>query len=561
MNGYNLTQRQKELLQNLVALIRKGKLEEPILPISFASGEYHFNLKEGKDWVVIGDVRGDLIALCDADLMSSTRGVKTGTQVYHIKQAGYDAVDNNFASPVNTDNIDGKDESMPKPYNDANMKNPREFDTALENYKVEKILGEGGSGRVYLTKDSKGNEFAIKYLRPELVLSDRLNRFKNELEFSRINTHPNILSLRDYGFVEMESKKIPFYVMRLYPSNLRQLISSGLVPEMAYELFQKMLYGIEEAHRNDIWHRDIKPENILIDSSDSSLVIADFGIAHFSEDELYTAVQTQKSERLANFQYAAPEQRTKGSQVDQRADIYALGLILNEMFTGETPSGTEYMKVSEKSKAFSYLDAIVEHMIRQSPKKRPASINEIRLEMFSARQSMYMSGEPHLEQSGIRKALASRSNVRAEVDCVGRLDDLTCDTVLSISAGLSFSIVLPAKEKQNALLSIQKGEPGWGITRCRVYLYTLLLFMLIKDYIRKIDIIVIDPEYIGYESQIKDTLLQLLRRLDRNVNKEKIKFERIDRKSTARIIAARVYKGDEHPDFIIGTKQLFEASR
>jgi len=90
----------------------------------------------------------------------------------------------------------------------------------------------------------------------------------------------------------------------------------------------------------------LKPKNILCDSAKNKFVVADFGIASFEEDELYTAVETQEGERLANFQYAAPEQKVRGRPVTFHADIYALGLILNQMFTGEILQGVGFKTIA-----------------------------------------------------------------------------------------------------------------------------------------------------------------------------------------------------------------------
>ena len=166
--------------------------------------------------------------------------------------------------------------------------------------------------------------------------------------------------------------------MPFYDSSLRKLISAGLKPEDIIRLFIQLLDGVEAAHLQDIVHRDLKPENILYKTADAQLALADFGIARFTEDELYTAVETKAQDRLANFQYAAPEQRVRGRNVDYRADIYAMGLILNEMFTHEIPQGTGYKTISSISPEYSYLDEVVEKMIRQNPDERFNSIEEVK---------------------------------------------------------------------------------------------------------------------------------------------------------------------------------------
>ena len=110
--------------------------------------------------------------------------------------------------------------------------------------------------------------------------------------------------------------------------------------------------------------------------ADAKLALADFGTARFTEDELYTAVETKAQDRLANFLYAAPEQRVRGKNIDTRADIYAIGLILNEMFTHEVPQGSGYKTIASIAPEYSYLDEIVDKIIRQIPDERLNSIKD-----------------------------------------------------------------------------------------------------------------------------------------------------------------------------------------
>jgi serine/threonine protein kinase len=162
-------------------------------------------------------------------------------------------------------------------------------------------------------------------------------------------------------------------------------MQDGIPPEKVMPWFSQILDGVEAAHLQNVYHRDLKPENVLLDPSSDSIVIADFGIAHFSEGELCTAVVTQDHERLANFQYAAPEQRARGQAVDQRADIFALGLILNEMFTGAVPHGTGYTLISKVAGDYGYLDELVEQMLSQEPQGRPPSTDAIKQQLIARR--------------------------------------------------------------------------------------------------------------------------------------------------------------------------------
>jgi serine/threonine protein kinase len=254
------------------------------------------------------------------------------------------------------------------------LKSPINVQTAFGSYTLDEIIGEGGSGRVYAGSSADGQAVAIKLLSQERASRDKKARFKREIAFLLRNTHANIVTVTDFGVASDPKLSGSFYVMKRYDTSLRQLISAGLQPSKALSLFLKILDGVEAAHLRGTVHRDLKPENVLSDSQGSSPVVADFGIASFTEDLLVTSAETAPTQRLANFQYAAPEQRTAGRQITSAADIYALGLMLNEMFTGSVPHGTEFRTISQVSSEVGYLDQIVAQMLRQNPSERPASI-------------------------------------------------------------------------------------------------------------------------------------------------------------------------------------------
>ena len=157
-----------------------------------------------------------------------------------------------------------------------------------------------------------------------------------------------------------------------------ELFGGGISSAKALSIFSQIMDGVEAAHLQGVVHRDLKPENILYDRLTDRLAIADFGIAHFTEELAATAVETTPSQRLANFLYAAPEQRTRNQPVTARADIYALGLILNEMFTGLVPHGTYYRVIGDVANEFGFLDQLVVRMLSQDPGNRPANIGEIK---------------------------------------------------------------------------------------------------------------------------------------------------------------------------------------
>ncbi|MBZ4645583.1 MAG: serine/threonine protein kinase, partial [Clostridia bacterium] len=191
----------------------------------------------------------------------------------------------------------------------------------------------------------------------------------------------NIIKVIDYGVYQKGKLDCLFYVMPYYNSTLRKEIERGIDPERVINIFSQLLTGIEFAHEKGVWHRDLKPENILYDTNNQLAIIADFGIAHFCADDIISSIETKWDERLANYIYAAPEQRIKGQKVDGRADIFAMGLILNEMFTKTVISGSKYKRIADCCKEYGFLDQVVDELISQNPENRLYPIRKVLIEI------------------------------------------------------------------------------------------------------------------------------------------------------------------------------------
>ena len=258
------------------------------------------------------------------------------------------------------------------------MSKQRIFKTDFDSYMPAATpLGSGGSGIVYKVIAASGGDYALKVLDSSRASSSKVKRFANELNFGRRNRHDNVVAVIDSGVTEDGTERMPFFVMPLYSQSYRKLIGKQQADD-ALRLFLDVLAGVECAHAKKVVHRDLKPENILYDESADRLLIADFGVAHFEEDELLTAVETKDGDRLANFIYAAPEQRERGAPVDHRADIYALGLMLHEAFTGVVPLGTGYQTIARVSPRHAYVDQVVGRMISHSASDRYESVAAVR---------------------------------------------------------------------------------------------------------------------------------------------------------------------------------------
>jgi len=261
-------------------------------------------------------------------------------------------------------------------------KRKQQFDGLADTYTEVGRKGEGGSGVIYEVTDSDGRTCALKLLKKSGAPKGKFKRFINEMNFCRQGHSEHIVRVLDSGRCDDGSV---FYVMPFYPRTLQEIIDAGIAPEKVLPVFGQLLDGVEAAHLLGVCHRDIKPANFLCDVECNQVVLADFGIADLKEDELYTLVETKNNERLANFVYAAPEQRVRGRQVGPAADIYALGLILNQMFTGHVPEGTGIKLIAQVAPEFGYLDELVEVMRRQQPDQRPSTIRTVKDELIARR--------------------------------------------------------------------------------------------------------------------------------------------------------------------------------
>lgn len=273
-------------------------------------------------------------------------------------------------------------------------KRNREIETAFNRYTLTKVVGNGGAGDVWQATDSANELVAVKILRAANANPERRKRFQNEITFCQHAKHANIVKVLDYGVTEQAGVTVPFYVMPLFSGSLRKIMDEQPDPATRLRYVDQLLSGVEAAHLKNVTHRDLKPENVLHDDKSDTLLVADFGIAHFMDEEIYTAVDTKDSTRLANFLYAAPEQRVRGRSVSNPADIYSLGLILNELFTGEVPQGVDYKEIGSVLPAFSWLDEVVHEMIQADPSQRPTTIDAVkqlldsRSEAFTTRQQL-----------------------------------------------------------------------------------------------------------------------------------------------------------------------------
>src|SRR5580693_3950602 len=247
-------------------------------------------------------------------------------------------------------------------------------------YRIIALLGRGGMGEVYRADDlTLGQPVALKFL-PEDASRDEtlLERFRNEVRLSRRVSHPNVCRVYDVGEVDGHT----FFTMEYVDgedlgSLLRRI--GRLPPDKALEIARQLCAGLGAAHEKGVLHRDMKPSNVMLDGR-GQVLLTDFGLAGL-------AGQIQGAEvRNGTPAYMAPEQLS-GQEVTARSDIYALGMVLYEIFTGKMPFESNtlagLMRAQQESQPASPstlvrdLDPMVERVIlrclQAKPAARPAS--------------------------------------------------------------------------------------------------------------------------------------------------------------------------------------------
>ncbi|HZW92528.1 MAG TPA: serine/threonine-protein kinase [Candidatus Eremiobacteraceae bacterium] len=247
-------------------------------------------------------------------------------------------------------------------------------------YRIIALLGKGGMGEVYRADDlTLGQPVALKFL-PDEAARDQglLERFKNEVRIARRVSHPNVCRVYDVGDVEGHT----FFTMEYVDGeDLASLLRRiGRLPEdKALDIARQLCAGLATAHTKGVLHRDLKPANIMLDGR-GQVVITDFGLAGVA-DQIHGA-----EVRSGTPAYMAPEQLA-GKEVSTRSDIYSLGLVLYEVFTGKRAfpektadkvSASGDRTLSRPSSVVKDLNPVIERVILRcletEPSARPATV-------------------------------------------------------------------------------------------------------------------------------------------------------------------------------------------
>jgi eukaryotic-like serine/threonine-protein kinase len=279
--------------------------------------------------------------------------------------------------------------------------------TILGRYRIDREVGRGAMGVVYLAYDEKlDRPVALKELVIQQHLNDQLrremeDRFDREARAAGRLSHPNVVSVYDVLSVDGRS----FIVMEyLEGTTLDQVLAAGpLEPQQAAAVAVQVLAAVEHAHEGGVIHRDLKPENVFI-LPNGAVKVTDFGIAHLAET---SSRFTHAGTIIGTVGYMSPEQ-LRGEPVDERSDVFAVGVLLYEMLTGFNPFGTDtqtavmYRIAYEEPPVLKslrpgvprYLEAVIRKAVHKAPEYRYQSAGEMARDILERRAPKVHKGVP-----------------------------------------------------------------------------------------------------------------------------------------------------------------------
>ena len=309
-------------------------------------------------------------------------------------------------------------------------------------YEVLQKIGTGGMGDVYKAHDRKLDRIvAIKTLKAEYNGDNNfIRKFKRESLAAASISHPNIVSIYDVGTEDVENEKVHYIVMEYIDgTTLKEKINElgKLSEKTALEYTVQIAEALKIAHSKGIVHRDIKSQNIMI-TKDDRIKVTDFGIARVADNSTVTVTNAI----MGSVHYFSPEQ-ARGAKVDNRSDIYSLGIVLFEMLTGELPFDADNpvsvalmqvqsnmpMPSSRNPQVSQYTDQIVKKMTMKDPDDRYSDvyllIRDIRnIQMGRTSNLAYstrMENTSPISRTGLRESpVLNRKNVRRDRDEIER---------------------------------------------------------------------------------------------------------------------------------------------
>lgn len=271
-----------------------------------------------------------------------------------------------------------------RPFDSESTKPSPTFKSSIDipGYEIEGIIGRGGMGAVYKGRQvSLDRKVAIKIIASDMddAGSQFVERFKNEARAMAKLSHPGIVGVYDFG---QTASGVLYLVMEYVDGTdvARMIKKKGVLPmEYALAITAHVCDALTYAHERGIIHRDIKPANIMV-SSGGVVKVADFGLAKMTAAHEEVAL-TQSGMAMGTLHYIAPESLTLGVEVDQRADIYAVGVMLYQMLTGKLPHGMFEMPSRQLPDLDQRYDTIIAKAMSEDRATRYQTATELRRDL------------------------------------------------------------------------------------------------------------------------------------------------------------------------------------
>lgn len=242
--------------------------------------------------------------------------------------------------------------------------------TTIGRYEIKRAIATGGMGTVYEADQQEPHrKVAVKVMRPGIASRSALRRFRHEAEILGRLRHPGIAQIYEAG-VHESAGDCPYFAMEFIPGALpitRYADAHRLGTRQRLELFLQVCDAVQAGHQRGIIHRDLKPANILVDEAGQPKLI-DFGVARATDADMTVAtLQTDVGELVGTLRYMSPEQcEGVAVEVDTRSDVYAMGVVLFELLTGEFPYDFSTASPFEMPR-----------LIREQEPRRLSSVNRI----------------------------------------------------------------------------------------------------------------------------------------------------------------------------------------
>ncbi len=333
---------------------------------------------------------------------------------------------------------------------------------AFPQLDILELIGQGGMGFVFKARQSKLDRYVALKILPQSLAADPAfaERFTREARMLARLSHPNIVTLHDFG----QANGFFYLLMEFVDGvNLRQAMKVGrFTPAQALSIVPKICEALQFAHNEGILHRDVKPENILLDTK-GRVKIADFGIAKLvvggdsppvqpgTAEPAGTANLTETGKVLGTPHYMAPEQIEHPQDVDQRADIYSLGVVFYEMLTGELPLG-RFAPPSEKSTVDPRVDEVVLHTLEKERERRTKTAGELKTQVET------IASSPSVPRAAARQQTVAAAPAQPKPDRFWRWFAVAVVALITIPVAISIlgilaSMVIPnfVKARHRAL--------------------------------------------------------------------------------------------------------------